>query len=225
MEKTFKQKNFNNFVWTPLGSRVNIYINFCLQVHFKVSAAWYCSHYLPPVSTTLVANLSPVSLIPVAICHRRRWHWWQICHRYQKRKRKWWKNLPPVSLIPVVYLDSRISPRIFEKIWNGLNGILWGWGETDSRKKPEAKNHVTLSFKVAVCYRLWTECACSLKSVHIIYVMRPLPSISSTADTQDDSDRKRATQDDSKRETTCWGEREGRGWARSQIIYKSFNTL
>jgi hypothetical protein len=25
MEKTFKQKNFNNFVWTPLGSRVNIY--------------------------------------------------------------------------------------------------------------------------------------------------------------------------------------------------------
>ncbi len=34
--------------------------------------------------------------------------------------------------IPVVHLDSRISPRIFEKIRNGLNGILWGWGETDS---------------------------------------------------------------------------------------------
>ncbi len=33
----------------PLGS------NFCLQVHFKVSAAWYCSHYLPPC----------------------RWPWWQ----------------------------------------------------------------------------------------------------------------------------------------------------
>jgi hypothetical protein len=61
MEKIFNQKNFNNFVWTPLGSRVNIYINFCLQVHFKVSAAWYCSHYLPPVSTTPVANLPPVS--------------------------------------------------------------------------------------------------------------------------------------------------------------------
>jgi hypothetical protein len=53
MEKTFKQKNFNNFVWTPLDTRVNIYIHFCLQVHFKVSAAWYCCHYLPPVSTTL----------------------------------------------------------------------------------------------------------------------------------------------------------------------------
>jgi hypothetical protein len=33
---------------------------------------------------------------------------------------------------PVVHLDSQISPRIFEKIRNGLNGILWGWGETDS---------------------------------------------------------------------------------------------
>ncbi len=79
MEKNFKQKIFNNFVWAPLGSRVNIYINFCLQVHFKVSAAWYCPHYLPPVS-----------LIPVA-----------ICHRCQQHKRNWWQNLPPVSLIPV----------------------------------------------------------------------------------------------------------------------------
>ncbi len=83
IEKTFKQKNFNNFVWTHLGSRVNIYINFCLQVHFKVSTAWYCCQYLPPVSTTPAANLPPVSLIPVAICHRRRWHRWQICCRYR----------------------------------------------------------------------------------------------------------------------------------------------
>jgi hypothetical protein len=65
---------------------------------------------LPPVSTTLakqVAKLPPVSLTPVA-------------------------NLPPVSLIPVVHLYLRISPRIFEKIRNGPNVILWGWGETDS---------------------------------------------------------------------------------------------
>ncbi len=83
MEKIFKQKNFNNLVWAPLGSRVTTYINFCLQVHFKVSAAWYCSHYLPPVSTTPAANLLLVSLIPVAICHRRRWHRQQICRRYR----------------------------------------------------------------------------------------------------------------------------------------------
>jgi hypothetical protein len=50
----------------------------------------------------------------------------QICHRYQQHKRYWWLNLPPMSLrpvanflpvllIPVVHLDLRISPRIFEK--------------------------------------------------------------------------------------------------------------
>ncbi len=161
MEKTFKQKNFNNFVWTPSNSGVNIYINFCLQVHFKVSEAWYCC----------------------IICHRCRWHRWQICRRCRwcrwqfatgvvdtggkfaagivdtggkfatginNASENGGKVLPPVSLIPVssipvVHLDSWISPRIFEKIRKGLNGILWGWGETDSWKKPEAKNLVTLS--------------------------------------------------------------------------------
>ncbi len=59
----FGHKNFNNFIWSPLGSRGNIYINFCLQVHFQVSAVWYCSNMLPPVS-----------LIPVAICHRHRYY-------------------------------------------------------------------------------------------------------------------------------------------------------
>jgi hypothetical protein len=115
MEKIFNQKNFNNFVWSPLGSKGNIYIIFCLQVHFQVSAALYCSHYLPPVSTTqgeLVAKFAAgvvdtggkfaagvvdtggnLPLTPVA-------------------------NLPPVSLTPVVHLDLRISPRIFEKIRN-----------------------------------------------------------------------------------------------------------
>jgi hypothetical protein len=68
---------------------------------------------LPPVSTTLKKMVEKFSagvvdnLIPV-------------------------ENLPPVLLIPVVHLDLRISPRIFEKIRYGLNGILWGWGETDS---------------------------------------------------------------------------------------------
>ncbi len=41
-------------------------------------------------------------------------------------------NLPPVWLIPVVHLDLRKSPQIFEKFRNGPNGILWCWGETDS---------------------------------------------------------------------------------------------
>jgi hypothetical protein len=40
-------------------------------------------------------------------------------------------HLPPVSTTQVVNLELRISPRIFEKIRNGPNGILWGWGKTD----------------------------------------------------------------------------------------------
>jgi hypothetical protein len=40
--------------------------------------------------------------------------------------------LPPVLLTPVVHLEPRISPRIFEKIRKGRTGILRCLGETDS---------------------------------------------------------------------------------------------
>jgi hypothetical protein len=76
-------------------------------IHFKLSAAWYCSHYLPPLSTTPVVPwqyLPPVTLIPVA------------------------------NLAPVVHFDLRISPWIFEKIWNDPNVIFRGLGEGDSWK-------------------------------------------------------------------------------------------
>ncbi len=59
MEKIFKQKYSDNFVWAPLGRGVNIYINFCIQVHFKMSAAWYCPHSF----------------------HWCQQHRWQICRR------------------------------------------------------------------------------------------------------------------------------------------------
>ncbi len=65
---------------------------------------------LPPISLTLVANLPPVSITLAKLV----------------------ANLPPVSLIPVVHLDLLISPRIFEKIQNSPNRILYGWGEGDS---------------------------------------------------------------------------------------------
>jgi hypothetical protein len=48
-------------------------------------------------------------------------------------------HLPPVSLTPVANLELRISPRIFEKIRNGPNGIIRGLGDTDSRKKQKQK--------------------------------------------------------------------------------------
>jgi hypothetical protein len=108
MANIFKQKNFNYFVWTPLGSRVNININFCLQVHCKMSAAWYCSHYLRPV-----------------------------------------------SLIPAVHLDFRISPRIFEKIRNGPNGILWGWGDSSKKQKQKISWHCP--FK-PIFASVWNQC-------------------------------------------------------------------
>ncbi len=41
-------------------------------------------------------------------------------------------NLPSGSLTPVVHLDLRISPRIFEQIRNDPNVIIRGSGEGDS---------------------------------------------------------------------------------------------
>jgi hypothetical protein len=72
-----------------LGSIVNIYIKFCLQIHLKVSAVLYCFHYLsltpvanlPPVSLTLVAKFAAVPMLLIAVA-----------------------NLPPVSLIPAAIL-------------------------------------------------------------------------------------------------------------------------
>jgi hypothetical protein len=48
-------------------------------------------------------------------------------------------HLPPVSTTLVVNLELRISLRIFEKIRNGPDGILWGWGETDDEKNQKQK--------------------------------------------------------------------------------------
>jgi hypothetical protein len=42
-------------------------------------------------------------------------------------------------LTPVANLELRISPRIFEKIRNGLNGILWGWGKLIYEKNQKQK--------------------------------------------------------------------------------------
>jgi hypothetical protein len=39
----------------------------------------------------------------------------------------------------VINIHSRLSPRIFEKIRNGPNGILRGPGDTDLLKKPEVE--------------------------------------------------------------------------------------
>jgi hypothetical protein len=89
-----------------------------------------------------VSNLPPASLIPVANLP-------PVSTTQGKMVAKFAAgvvdtsavaNLPLVSLIPVVHLGLRISPRIFEKIQNAGTG-----GKLIHAKKQEAKNLVTLS--------------------------------------------------------------------------------
>ncbi len=56
-----------------------------------------------------------------------------------------------IDTVPVVHPDKQISPRIFEKIWNGSNGIPWGWGQTDSWKiqKHKISRHCPLKGNLA----------------------------------------------------------------------------
>ncbi len=75
LEKNFKLKNFNNFVWAPLGSRVNMYKIFafkftlrCLKPDIVFIICHRCQQHkrnwwqnLPPVSLILVENLPPVT--------------------------------------------------------------------------------------------------------------------------------------------------------------------
>jgi hypothetical protein len=50
-----------------------------------------------------------------------------------------------ISICHRCHLEMRISPRNFEKIQNGPNGIIRGLGETDQCRKPKVENVVALS--------------------------------------------------------------------------------
>ncbi len=124
---------------------------------------------LPPVSTILAANLPPVSTTPVANCHRYQRHRRQIIRTIsgfrhlkvnlkakmyiyvnsttQKCPNKIIKiflledffNLPPVSLTPVVHLEPRISPRIFEKFEMAVKVYSDAWGKLIHEKNQKSK--------------------------------------------------------------------------------------
>ena len=108
---------------------------------------------LPPVSATPVANFSTIFATVIDTGGK-----FAAGVNDTGGKGKG-KNLYMLTLLPkgvqtkllkffclkVFSIELRISPRIFEKIRNGPNVIIRGLGETDSRKKPEAKNLVTLS--------------------------------------------------------------------------------
>jgi hypothetical protein len=59
-------------------------------------------------------------------------------------------HLPPVSLTPVVHLEPRISPRIFEKIQNGRNGKMLG-GNWFMKKTRCRKSCDNVPLKVPKC--------------------------------------------------------------------------
>jgi hypothetical protein len=95
MKKILKQNNFNTFVWAPLGS----WVNHCRRCR------WYRWQFATDVVDT------------GGNWRRYRWHRWQIYHRCQQHKGNWWKNLPPVSLIPVANLPpvSLIPVAIYHR--------------------------------------------------------------------------------------------------------------
>ena len=94
---------------------------------------------LPPVSTTPVANLPPVSATPVA-------NFSTIFASVVDTGGKFaagvndtggkgkGKNLYMLTLLPKGVQTKLLKylREFSQKIRNGLNGILWGWGENDS---------------------------------------------------------------------------------------------
>ncbi len=130
-------------------------INFFPQVHLKLSAAWYCSHCLPPMSCTggkfaasvvytggnlppglltPLANLPPVSLTLVA----------NFPHRYQQHQRNWWQNFHQCHWYRWCTLTCKYLSEFSKKLEMTLV-LFSGLREDDSWKKSEEKNLVTLS--------------------------------------------------------------------------------
>jgi hypothetical protein len=87
---------------------------------------------MTPVAITPVANLPPASLPPVANLPPVSKIQGGLVAKFAAGVVDTGGNLPQVSLTPVVHLDLRISPRIFEKIRNDHNVIIRGLGECDS---------------------------------------------------------------------------------------------
>jgi hypothetical protein len=145
-----------------------MYINFCLQVHLKVSAARFSSHYLPPESTTPVANLLPVSLtpaqlanlpsvslIPAAICHSCHWHRWQICHRC--RWHRW------------CTLTCKYLPEFSKKFEMNLLFFSGAWGKVIHEKNLKQKISWHCPLKESKCKKLTIDTKYTINAVRVPY--------------------------------------------------------
>jgi hypothetical protein len=126
MKKIFNQENFNNFVGTPLDSRVKgtVSRDFLLLVFFmnqfppsprvchkdrfeffRKFAEIFASKGAPPVSLTPVANLPPVSTTPAA--------------KLPPVSTTPAANLPPVSATPA----ANFATRFASDRWQFATGI------------------------------------------------------------------------------------------------------
>ncbi len=145
------------------------------QRHLRQNCCRYQRHrrqIFPPISLVLlipVANLPPVSTIPMCTisgCSHLKLNLKAKIYIYVKSTTQRCPNkiikifqfedfchLPPVSATPLVHLELRISPRIFEKIRNSSIGIIRHLGETDSWKKTEVENLVALSLYRGIATR------------------------------------------------------------------------
>ena len=77
-------------------------------------------------------------------------------------------HLPPVSATPVVNLELRISPRIFEKIRNGPNRTLWGWGKLIHKKTSSKKSRDTVPLRIDCCPM---SIRCIFNSCHLLFTI------------------------------------------------------
>ncbi len=82
-----------------------------------------------PVSTTPAINFPPVSLTPL-------------------------NSFSPVSLTLVININSRISPRIFEKFKTAPMEYLRAWGTLIHEKKLRSKISCQTPFKLTICRRV-----------------------------------------------------------------------
>jgi hypothetical protein len=115
-------------VVVPVATALIMLKGQCHEIFDFRLSTWISFLQAPDYTIRAVSNFFANSqrYSQLKVHHRCRWRRWQLATDISKTSEIGGKT--PVSLIPVVYLDLRISPRIFEKIRNGPNGMLWGCG-------------------------------------------------------------------------------------------------
>ncbi len=183
MEKIFNQKNFKNFVWSPLGSIGNIHINFCLQIHlFCRRCRWYRLQFATGVVETsgkfAAGNVDTGGKFATVV-NNTRGTGGKICRRLILVA-----NLLPVSLIPAAICHRcrwtltceyllEFSKK-FEMILMLLSGA-WGKVINEKNLKQKISWHCPFNVRISkkankcVCLRLRSKSKATTKNDEINY--------------------------------------------------------